>query len=585
MSTTPQNPVSAGPSELTRVLVNSRSAFVGAFAFSMMINLLMLTGSMFMLQVYDRVLPSRSIATLVGLSLIVLVLFAFQGLLEIIRGRLLGRVGAALDEALAERTYDAMVRSTLGRTALSEGGQPLRDLEQIRSFLSGAGPGAMFDLPWMPLYVLVCYAFHPWLGIAALCGAGLLLMLTLLAETLGRKPAHFAMAHAARRNSISESSRRNAEVLISMGMLGPLTRLWSVTNEKLLRAQERATDITGTLSAVTRMMRMVLQSGVLALGAYLVIIGQASPGVIIASSILVARALAPVELATANWKNFIIARQSWRRLETLLKEMPTRREPHPLPAPASVITVTNLAVAPPGADVFALRGVNFALHAGSGLGIIGRSGSGKSSLARALVGVWPAHLGTVRIDGAAIEQWSPQSLGRHIGYMPQDVELFAGTVAQNIARFQEDADPAATIAAARSAGVHDLITQLPDGYETQIGDSGAKLSGGQRQRIALARALYGEPFLVVLDEPSSSLDAEGEEALTQALLAIRHRQGVAVVVAHRPSALAGLDQVLVLAEGSQRAFGPRDEVIRDVMRQDISTPLHPERRREEGSAA
>lgn len=585
MSTSALKNAQAGPSELTGVLVKSRSSFLGAFVFSMMINLLMLTGSMFMLQVYDRILPSRSIATLVGLSSIVLVLFAFQGLLEIIRGRLLGRIGAALDETLAERTYDAMVRSTLSGSAQGDGGQPLRDLEQVRSFLSGAGPGALFDLPWMPLYVLVCYAFHPWLGIAALCGAALLLVLTLLAETLGRKPARLAMAHAAQRNTVSESSRRNAEVLVSMGMLSPLTRLWGSNNNKLLRAQERATDIAGTLSTITKMMRMVLQSGVLALGAYLVIVGQASPGVIIASSILVARALAPVELATANWKNFIAARQSWRRLEKLLRDMPEKREPHPLPAPAAVLTVSNLAVAPPGAEAFALHGINFALHAGSGLGIIGRSGSGKSTLARALVGVWPANLGSVRLDGAAIEQWSPQSLGRHIGYLPQDVELFAGTVAQNIARFREDADPVATIAAAKAAGVHDLVTQLPEGYETQIGESGAKLSGGQRQRIALARAIHGEPFLVVLDEPSSSLDAEGEEALTRALLAIRERNGVAVVVAHRPSALAGLDQVLVLADGRQRAFGPKDEVLRDVMRQDMSTPLHPERQREEGSAA
>lgn len=585
MSTSAQRHAARGASELNGVLVKSRNAFLGAFVFSMIINLLMLNGSMFMLQVYDRILPSRSIATLVGLSAIVLVLFAFQGLLEIIRGRLLGRVGAALDETLSERTYDAMVRSTISRSAANDGGQPLRDLEQIRSFLSGAGPGALFDLPWMPLYVLVCYAFHPWLGIAALCGAALLLVLTILAEALGQKPARLAMGHAAQRNIVSESSRRNAEVLVSMGMLRPLTRIWGQTSDKLLRAQERATDLTGTLSAITRMMRMVLQSGVLALGAYLVIVGEASPGVIIASSILVARALAPVELATANWKNFIAARQSWRRLATLLSEVPAESDPYPLPPPTGMVTVNALSLSPPGTDVLALHGINFTLSAGSGLGIIGRSGSGKSSLARALVGVWPGRLGSIRFDGATIDQWSQETLGRHIGYLPQDVELFAGTVAQNIARFHQDADPQATIAAAKSAGVHNLITQLPDGYETQIGESGAKLSGGQRQRIALARAIYGDPFLVVLDEPSSSLDAEGEEALAQTLLAIRKRNGIAIVVAHRPSALVGLDQVLVLADGRQRAFGLKEEVIREILRQDVSTPIHPERHHQGGSAA
>lgn len=429
MSTSAQRHAARGASELNGVLAKSRNAFLGAFVFSMIINLLMLNGSMFMLQVYDRILPSRSIATLVGLSAIVLVLFAFQGLLEIIRGRLLGRVGAALDETLSERTYDAMVRSTISRSAANDGGQPLRDLEQIRSFLSGAGPGALFDLPWMPLYVLVCYAFHPWLGIAALCGAALLLVLTILAEAPGQKPARLAMGHAAQRNIVSESSRRNAEVLVSMGMLRPLTRIWGQTSDKLLRAQERATDLTGTLSAITRMMRMVLQSGVLALGAYLVIVGEASQGVIIASSILVARALAPVELATANWKNFIAARQSWRRLATLLSEVPAESDPYPLPPPTGMVTVNALSLSPPGTDVLALHGINFTLSAGSGLGIIGRSGSGKSSLARALVGVWPGRLGSIRFDGATIDQWSQETLGRHIGYLPQDVELFAGTVA------------------------------------------------------------------------------------------------------------------------------------------------------------
>ncbi|RYE85271.1 MAG: type I secretion system permease/ATPase, partial [Hyphomicrobiales bacterium] len=519
MSNSLDNRATAGRSELASVLASSGGSFFGAFVFSMMINLLMLTGSMFMLQVYDRILPSRSIATLIGLSIIVLILFAFQGMLEIIRGRLLSRVGSALDEALGERTYDAMVRVTLGGKAPGDGTQALRELDQIRSFLSSAGPGALFDLPWMPFYILVCYAFHPWLGIAALVGAALLLFLTLLAEALGRGPARIALSHAAHRNAVGESSRRNAEVLVAMGMLRPLTRLWAQSNEKMLGAQERANDVALTLSASTRIMRMVLQSGVLALGAYLVIIGEASPGVIIASSILVARALAPVELATANWKGFIAARQSWKRLGQLLADLPASTEPHLLPRPAEGVSVNYLSVMPPGSNALALQAIKFSLAAGSGLGVIGRSGSGKSTLARVLVGVWPAQAGSVRLDGAALDQWSSSSLGRHIGYLPQDVELFAGTIAQNIARFSADADPEATIAAAGAAGVHDLIAHLPEGYETQIGEAGAKLSGGQRQRIGLARALYGDPFLVVLDEPSSNLDAEGEEALTRALFA------------------------------------------------------------------
>jgi PrtD family type I secretion system ABC transporter len=549
-----------------RLLGSCRSAFLGVALLSGLINVLYLSGSIFMMEVYDRVLPSRSLPTLVGLSVIIAVLYLFQGLFDMVRGRILARVGAAVDEDLSQKVFQSQLLAPLRARPDGDGQQPIRDLDQIRAFLSGTGPSALFDLPWMPLYLVICFAFHPWIGLVALSGAVLLVALTFLTEVLTRGAAQAAVGAAVLRNGISDGARRNAEVVHAMGMAGRVGSRWAEANARYLAHQQRTSDVAGGFGAISKVLRMLLQSAVLAVGAYLVIDGQATGGIMIASSILTSRALAPVDLAIANWKGFVGARQGWRRLKDLLSKTADQDEPLKLPAPTAILSVENAGAGAPGSQRFAVQDVAFQLKAGTGLGIIGPSASGKSSLARMLVGVWPTWRGKVRLDGAALEQWLPEDLGRHVGYLPQDVELFAGTVTQNIARFEPDPDPAVVLAAAKAANVHEMILQLPDGYETQIGEAGAALSGGQRQRIGLARALYGNPFLVVLDEPNSNLDSEGEQALTAAILGIRARGGIAVVIAHRPSALAGTDQVLVMAEGRVQALGPKDEILNKVLR-------------------
>ncbi len=532
---------------------------------SCMINLLYLTGSIFMLEVYDRVLPSRSVPTLVGLAILAGGLYVAQGVLDLIRGRILGRIGTALDESLNTRVFETIVRLPLMVGSRNEGLQPLRDLDNVRSFLSSMGMSAFFDLPWLPFYLAICFAFHVLIGLTALAGAVILITLTIVTEFMSRAPAREAMGLAARRNDLAATSRRNAEVLVAMGMSGRLTGRWSAVNEKYLAGNQRASDVTGGLGAIAKVLRMTLQSAVLGVGAYLVIHQEATAGIIIAGSILSARALAPVDLAIAHWRGFVAARQSWRRLNRLLEQMPERASQMQLQSPSSRLSVEGVTLVPPGDQRVIVKDVTFALSAGNGLGIIGPSGSGKSSLVRALVGVWQPARGKVRLDGAALDQWSSDALGRHIGYLPQDVELFAGTVAQNICRFDPQAGADSIIAAAKEAGVHDMITKMRDGYDTEIGDQGHALSAGQAQRVALARALYGDPFLIVLDEPNSNLDTEGDEALTRAVRAARERGAIVVVVAHRPIGIEGVDQLLVLKDGRMQAFGPKEAVLGQVL--------------------
>ncbi len=552
-------------SELGEALRACRNAFIGVGIMSCMINLLYLTGSIFMLEIYDRVLPSRSVPTLVGLVVLAGGLYVAQGILDLIRGRILVRIGTALDEALSGRVFETVVRLPLVAGGRSEGLQPLRDLDNIRSFLSSLGPSAFFDLPWLPFYLAICFAFHVLIGVTALVGAIILVTLTILTEFLTRRPAREAMTFAARRNDLAAASRRNAEVLAAMGMSRRLTARWSVANEDYLTGNQRTSDVAGGLGAIAKVMRMTLQSAVLGVGAYLVIHQEATAGVIIAGSILSARALAPVDLAIAHWKGFVAARQSWQRLNRLLGALPARNAPTRLQAPAKRLSVESIGIAPPGDQKIIVQDVSFALEAGNGLGIIGPSGSGKSSLVRALVGVWQPVRGKVRLDGAALDQWSPEVLGRHVGYLPQDVELFAGTVAQNICRFDPDAISENIVAAAREAGCHDMIVKMSEGYDTQVGEQGVSLSAGQAQRVALARALYGEPFLIVLDEPNSNLDTEGDEALTRAVRAARERGAIVVVVAHRPIGIEAVDMLLVLKEGRMHAFGPKDQVLGQVL--------------------
>jgi len=552
-------------SELGDALRACRSAFIGVGVMSCMINLLYLTGSIFMLEIYDRVLPSRSIPTLVGLVILAGGLYIAQGALDLIRGRILVRIGTSLDEALNARVFETVVRLPLMVGGRNEGLQPLRDLDNVRSFLSSMGPGAFFDLPWLPFYLAICFAFHVMIGLTALVGAIILVTLTVATEFMSREPAREAMGLAARRNDLAATSRRNAEVLVAMGMSGRLTRRWSAANEKYLAGNQRASDVAGGLGAIAKVMRMTLQSAVLAVGAYLVIHQEATAGIIIAGSILSARALAPVDLAIAHWKSFVAARQSWHRLNRLLESLPAQSAPTQLQDPSKRLSVEGVSIVPPGDQRVIVQDVTFALEAGTGLGVIGPSGSGKSSLVRALVGVWQPVRGKVRLDGAALDQWSSDALGRHLGYLPQDVELFAGSVAQNICRFDPEAGSAAIIAAAKEAGVHEMIIKMRDGYDTQIGEQGTALSAGQAQRVALARALYGDPFLIVLDEPNSNLDTEGDEALTRAVRSARERGAIVVVVAHRPIGIEAVDQLLVLRDGRMQAFGPKDQVLGQVL--------------------
>lgn len=547
-------------------LRSCRAAFVGIGVASALVNILYLTGSFFMLEVYDRVLPSRSIPSLIALCLLALLLYAFQGAFELIRGRMLVRIAGALDESLSGRIYRAVVKAPLKLRMQGDGLQALRDFDQVRAFLSSAGPSALFDLPWLPFYVAICFLFHPVIGFVAIGGGLILTLLTYLTNRGTQAPARKASEAGSLRNAFAQASQRNAEVVQAMGMTGRLAELWERRNAEFREENRRTSDIGNGYGALSKVFRMALQSGVLAAGAVLVIEGQASPGIIIAGSILTARALAPVELAIGNWRGLVQARQSWQRLKDLLKALPEAEAPLALPDPHERLSVEALGSGPAAAQRLIFTDINFTVRAGSALGVIGPSGSGKSSLARAIIGVWPAYRGSVRLDGAALDQWDSDALGRHIGYLPQDVELFAGTVAQNICRFAENATSEAIVAAAKAARVNDLILRLPNGFDTEIGEGGAALSAGQRQRIALARALYGDPFLVVLDEPNSNLDAEGEQALGEAIMTVRGRGGIVVVIAHRPSALASTDLVLMMNEGRLQAFGPKEEVLGKVLR-------------------
>jgi len=535
---------------------------MAAALMSGMANVLLLTGSFFMLQVYDRVLPSRSVPTLVGLAILAAVLFMFLAAIDSTRARLMARIGNYLDGALSGRAYQAGLRISVVDQA--RGSLPGRDLDQIRSFLQSPGPAAFFDLPWVPFYAALCFLFHPWIGYAVLLGAVLVIIPTLCTEITTRSAGKRIQEIGLKRQSLAEASRRNSEIILAVGMTSAMTDRWMALNERFAAEQQRMSDVAGGFGAITKAVRMALQSGVLGLGAYLVIQGESTAGIIIASSIIAARALAPVEQTIAHWRHFVAARLSFARASRHLAMAPPEARHTALPKPCESVAVEGVEVTPPRTQRPVISDVFFRLKAGQAVGIIGPSASGKSSLVRALVGVWPTASGTVRIDEGAVDQWSSEMRGRHLGYLPQDVELFAGTVAENICRFESEPDDDAIVAAAQAASVHEMILRLPQGYETEIGENGAALSAGQCQRIALARALYKDPFIVVLDEPNSNLDQEGDAALTKAILGVRARAGIAIVVAHRPSALAAVDHVLVLARGRAQTFGPKERVLANV---------------------
>ncbi len=536
--------------------------------FSGVVNILALAGSFYMLQVYDRVLPSQSVPTLIGLSVLMFGLYAINGLLEFLRARIMGRVGTRIDKTLTPRVFNAVQVLPLKSQGGGDGMQALRDLDQVRNFMSGMGLMALFDLPWMPIYLGFVYILHPTLAAVAAAGAITLIVLTIITEYRSSAPLKAAGRAGGQRLALAETARRNAESIHAMGMGAHIGARYQSLNDEYLAHQLKASDAAGGIGNVTKVIRMLLQSSVLGLGAYLVILNELSAGAIIAASITVSRSLAPIESAIGHWRSFIAARISAKRLGELLTAAgEDETDIIDLPAPREQLQVESLVVAPPGQREAILKGVSFVLERGDALGVIGPSGSGKSTLARALVGVWqpmnPAS--AVRLDGASLDQWTSERLGRHVGYMPQEVELFDGTVADNIARLDASASSEAVVAAAKAAGSHDLIVRLTEGYQTRMGESGKALSGGERQRVALARALYNDPFLVVLDEPNASLDAAGDNALTEAILAVRRRGGIAIVIAHRPSALAAVNKVLVMANGQARAFGPKDEVLRNML--------------------
>jgi PrtD family type I secretion system ABC transporter len=546
-------------------LKSCRAAFVGVGLVSLVINVLMLTGPIFMLQVYDRVLTSRSVPTLVALAGIALGLYAFFGILEALRSRILHRVGARLDARLSQVTFESVVVLPILVGPRAERLEPMRDLDLVRQFLSGPGPSAFFDMPWMPVYLAVVFMFHPVLGVIALAGALLMSGLIGLNEILVRKPLREASAQSLKRAELVEGARTNAEAAAAMGMMAGLRAQWVRENGRFLALQGRASDRSAVLGALIKTARFVLQSAILGVGAYLAIRGAITPGIMIAASIITSRAVAPIEQVVAHWRGFVAARQGLGRLKQILERLPERAPETTLQLPSKSFEIDGVAVAAPGCRTAIVQGVSFRLNAGDALGIIGPSGAGKSTLARALVGVWPAARGVIRLDGADFDQWDAERLGQAIGYLPQDVQLFSGTVAENIARFSADWRSRDVIKAAHLANAHELITRLPQGYDMQVSEAGAILSGGSRQRIALARALYSDPFLVVLDEPNSNLDAEGEAALTLALRVMRAQGAIVIVIAHRPSAIAAVDTLLFLKEGRIGALGPKDEVLKKIL--------------------
>lgn len=549
-------------------LSSCRGALTAVALFSGFVNILMLSASFYMLQVYDRVLNSRSVATLVGISLLLLAAYCLQGFLDAIRVRMLARIGARFDEQVSPAAFAATQRLPLLGFGADKALQPIRDLDQIRGFLSSLGPTAFFDMPWMPLFFAGCFLLHPWLGWLTVAGGVVMVVLTYLTEAGSREATRAMMGSGLARQGIAESSRRNAEAMTAMGMGPAFQAQWRQANRRHVRDWLAGSDATSGLGAFAKVFRLMLQSAVLGLGAYLVILGELTGGAMIAASIMTSRALAPIEIAVAHWKGFVAARQSLTRLKQVLGAPQfEQRDRMALPAPTRALSAENLIVAAPGLQTPILTGVSLRLEAGQGLGIVGPSASGKSTLVRTLVGAWPALKGDVRLDGASLDQWDPQEIGRHIGYLPQDIELFEGTVAENIARFDPDASGASVVAAAQAAGAHDLIVKLAKGYDTRIGEGGASLSAGQRQRVGLARALYGDPFLVVLDEPNSNLDQAGDEALTAAVRGVRARGGIVIVVTHRQTAIAGVDHIAMMQDGRCKAFGPKEEILQKIMKQ------------------
>ena len=550
-----------------------RQSFFAIGLFSFFINLLMLVPSFYMLQVYDRVISTGSHATLWMLTIIMLVLLLSMGALEWVRSRIMVRVGNQLDVTLSPTLYDASFRLALLTGGRQSSAQPLNDMTSLRQFITGNGLFAFFDAPWIPIYLAVMFAFHPWFGWFGLACAILLALLALLNERWTQNLLQKANQENLQASQFTEKNLRNAEVVAAMGMLSNLRNRWRCFNDHVLISQSQASDRAGLLSAISKTFRQIVQSLILGVGAYLVIEQQISPGLMIAGSILLGRALAPVDQIIGSWRNVVTARGQYQRLNELLCEIASEPPRMPLPAPKGALEVDSLVLMPPGSQQVSIRDVSFRLPAGSSLAIMGPSGAGKSSLARAILGIWPARSGAVRLDEVDISKWNREELGPYLGYLPQDIELFEGSIAQNIARFAE-VNPEWVVAAARLAGVHELILQLTEGYDTVIGTNGGGLSGGQRQRIALARAVYGQPRLVVLDEPNSNLDDSGEQMLSQALQQLQKNGCSIIIISHRPGILKFVERLLVLNAGESVAYGPTSKVLEHLQKNKTSQEQH-----------
>lgn len=555
-----------GRAELRAARAENRKLFWAVFLFSALVNILMLTGPLYMLQVYDRVLGSHSEATLVALTGLIVFLFLAMGLLDHARSRVAARIGARFMDRLDRRVFAASIRMSAVAPNEPSAQAAQRDLESIQRLLVSPVLMAMFDLPWTPVFLVAIFLFHPLLGWLAIVGGGILIMVTLLNQAMTKEPTTTANGTTAAAERLSEQIKSESELIQSLGMRGAAFARWSRAREAQTAAVMKASDLTGGFSAATKTFRLFLQSAMLGLGAWLVLQGQLTPGAMIAGSILLGRALAPIEMAVGQWSLVQRAQEGWGRLASLLSRVPVEQDMTALPRPRAILEAQAISVAPPGENVAVIKGVSFRLDQGQAMGVIGPSGAGKSTLARAVCGVWRPGAGKLRLDGATLDQFDPDTLGSYIGYLPQRVSLFDGTIAENIARLSPTPDAAAVVKAAQKAAAHDMILQFPQGYDTRISAIGSRLSGGQLQRIGLARAMYGDPVILVLDEPNSNLDNEGSMALNTAIRTMKAEGKGVIIMAHRPAAIQECDVLLVLENGVRTAFGPRDTVLREMVK-------------------
>ena len=547
-------------SDLQTALFLCKSAFIWAAFFSMVINILQLVPTIFMLQLYDRVVPTGNKSTLLMLTLIMVVLFLTMGSLEWVRSQILVRVSTRLETLLNKRLFQVSYKQALFSGGQSASGQALDDLTSLRQFLTGNGLFAFFDVPWIPIYIALMFVFHPLYGWAGIATSIVLIIVAFIQENATAKLLAEANSLAITGRSLVNKNLRNAEVIESMGMLQNIQLRWLKSSDQILILQATASSRAGLINGLSKLIRVSSQSLILALGAYLVIENEITAGLMLGGSVLLGRTLAPIDMMIGSWKGFINARGQYRRLNTILIQIPEDSPKMPLPAPVGLFHLESAEVTPPGATQPILKGISLAINIGDVIGVIGPSGCGKSTFARALLGIWPTSKGKIRLDGAEVSNWNRHELGPYIGYLPQDIELFEGSISQNIARFG-DVNPDKIVAAAKMADVHNLILQFPNGYDTIIGANGGNLSGGQRQRIGLARALYGDPVIVVLDEPNSNLDEQGEYALGQAIQLLKQKKTTIIVITHRNNVLKNVEKLLILQDGLLSVYGPKDQVI------------------------